>query len=42
MQFFSHIKNNWKSGLTVSLVSIPQQLSNNRDDINCNDYLLFW
>ncbi len=22
MQFFSHVKNNWKSGFTISLVSI--------------------
>ncbi len=27
MQFFSHVKNNWKSGLTVSLVSIPLSVS---------------
>ncbi len=27
MQFFSHVKNNWKSGLTVALVSIPLAVS---------------
>ncbi len=27
MQFFSHAKNNWKSGLTVSLVSLPLAVS---------------
>lgn len=27
MQFFSHVKNNWKSGITVSLVSIPLSVS---------------
>ena len=27
MQFFSHVKNNWKSGLTISLVFIPLSIS---------------
>ncbi len=27
MQFFSHVKNNWKSGFTVALVSIPLAVS---------------
>ena len=27
MQFFSHVKNNWKSGFTILLVSIPLSIS---------------